>query len=385
MHKKSILLYIILLFLFPGVIHAQKTRVMSVIQMIDQGKYEEGRDAIELALWNEKTANWHRTHYTKGLLCQTAYEEGYKKKDSKLTGLYPDQLFLAHESYEKALELDVRGRTRTFIAQNYYRLSNDFRVMGSDHFKKGEYEKAFRAFEHALIVNNSELVKAPVDTNLVHNTAIAAYEAEMWDKAVLYLTGLHDVSHKPSSSLLLYEAHMHLKDTLRAEEVLEEALELYDYERQIVVYLINLLVRTDRSGLAIKVLDEALIRRPAEHQFYWARALIYRRLEEFDLAVRDFRKAIELKPEEATLYYHIGVIYYNRGIEIREAALGIHENERYLRLRDQAREQFLEALVWLEKSYELNPFDDRTISRLHQLYYQLQMKEKEEAMRLLLQ
>ena len=98
---------------------AQKSRVLAVFQMIDQGKYEEAREAIELAVWNDKTSRWYRTYYAKGLLCQTAYEEGYPKKDKKKTTLYPDQLYVAYASYEKALDLDNRKKlkdaTKRFI------------------------------------------------------------------------------------------------------------------------------------------------------------------------------------------------------------------------------------------------------------------------------
>jgi len=357
---------------------------MSVIQMMDQGKYTEGRDAIEQALWNEKTANWPRTHYTKGLLCQQAYEEGYKKKSSKLTGLYPDQLFLAYSSYEKALELDARGKFKQLISQKYYKLSNDFRQLGSDYFKKSMYEEALRAFEQALVINNSDLVTVPVDTNLVHNTALAAYEGEQWKKAITYLEGLHEVAHHPGNSLLLYQALLEEQDSVRAEEVLMEAVELHNYEKQVVVYLVNLLVQSERYEMALGVLDKAIVHRPDILQFQWSKGLVYRRMGEYDNAVLSLKKAIELDPEEAKLPYHIGVIYYNRGIELREESLKIKDNFRYQAVRAEAREQFLEAIVWLEKSYEMEPSDSRTISRLHQLYYQLQMKQKEESMKLLL-
>ncbi len=129
---------------------AQKTRVLSVIQMIEQGKYKEGKEAIELAIWNDKTSSWSKTYFVRGLLCQTAYEDGFEKNDAKKTGLYPDQLYLAYSSYERALELDVRQRHRSSISQQYYHLSNDFSKLGQKHFSNQEYDMALRAFEHAL-------------------------------------------------------------------------------------------------------------------------------------------------------------------------------------------------------------------------------------------
>jgi tetratricopeptide (TPR) repeat protein len=381
--KKSAI--IILMLGLAAVSYAQKSRVLSVFQMIDQGKYSEARDAIELAIWNDKTSRWPRTWYAKGLLCQTAYEEGIKKNDRKKTTLYPDQLYVAYDAYEKAIELDVRERLHHNISTHYYHLSNDFRKLGSDHFSKKEYEEALRAFEHALLIDNSKLVHAKTDTSLVYNTALAAYECENWEKAIAYLTGLHDAAHKPGTSLLLYQAHLENGDSTRAEEVLMEGVKLYKYETQVVVYLVNLFVQSERPDLAIKVLDEAIAARPGIYQFHWGRGLIYRRMGVYDKAIESFNHALELKPDEPTIYYHLGVIYYNQGVDLSDQALQVRNNDQYQALQEQSNEKFQEAVRWLEKSYELDPFDQKTISKLYQLYYQLQMKQKEEKMKLLME
>jgi tetratricopeptide (TPR) repeat protein len=362
----------------------QKSRVVSVFQMIDQGKYEEAKEAIELAAWNDRTSRWPRTYYAKGLLCQTAYEEGAEESDAKKTGIYPDQLYVAYDAYERALELDVRGRLNTAISQKYYPLSNDFLKLGESMFKKERYKDALRAFEHSLLINNSELVKARVDTNLVYNTAIAAYESEDWDKAIAYLTGLHEDAYRPVASLLLYRAHIKNGDTARAEEVLMESLELYHYQEQVVIYLVNLFVQMDRLDLAARVIEDAIVHDPENYRFLWGKALIYRRMGNDEEAAESFKAAMAKAPREAKIYYHLGVIYYNRGIDLREASLKIRDNEEYRRTRKLSREQFLEAVKWFEQSYELDPFNERTISKLYQLYYELQMKDKEESMKLLL-
>ncbi len=378
------IVFLMLLAVVPVTASAQKSRVLAVFQMIDAKKYEEAKESIELAVWNDKTSRWHRTYYAKGVLCQTAYEEGYKEKDTKKTGLYPDQLYVAYNAYERALELDVRGRLRTAVSQRYYLLSNDFRRLGVDHFKKRAFEEALQAFEHALLVSNSELINARLDTGLVYNAAIAAYESENWEKAIRYFTGLHDAAHAPGTSILLYLAYMESGDSVRAEQVLVEAEELYKYEEQVVVHLVNLYVRTNRMELAIQVLEDAINYRPENHHFLWGKGLVYRRMGNYEQAIEGFKEAMELAPRDPKIYYHLGVIYYNIGVELREASLNIGENEEYQAMRKQSREKFMEAVTWLEKSYEKDPYDEETISMLHQLYYQLQMREKEETMKLLI-
>jgi tetratricopeptide (TPR) repeat protein len=108
-------------------------------------------------------------------------------------------------------------------------------------------------------------------------------------------------------------------------------------------------------------------------------------MSEFDKAVESFKSAIKLAPDESEIYYHIGVIYYNRGIDLTEQSLKIGDSDEYHKIKSLAWEQFKEAVVWLEQAYEMDPYNEETISKLYQLYYQLQMKEKEESMRMLIE
>ena len=358
----------------------QKSKVMAVMQMIDNEKYDDAKEAIELAVLNDKTSRWPRTYYAKGLLCQTAYEAGVKKKDTKKTNLYPDQLFVAYNSYEKALELDVRERLHTAISQKYYLLANDFRTMGEELYKKREYLESLRAFEHALLIGESDLISAKTDTNLVYNAAMAAYESHNWEKAIEYLNGLHADAHSTTASLLLSVAYLQSGDTIRSEEVIMEGVELYQYEDSLVMYLVNQLVTSGRMEPAINAMDRAIEARPENFIFYWARGLVYRRMDNYDEAIKSFLKAAELCQDRPLLYYHIGLSYYNVGIDLHESALGITENDEYREIREQYLDIFREAVKWLKKSYELDPHNEEIISKLNQLYNQLQMKGEQESL-----
>jgi tetratricopeptide (TPR) repeat protein len=381
---KRILFITLIVLANPGV-SAQKSRVLSATQMIEQEKFDEAKEAIELAVWNDKTSSWARTYYVRGLLCQTAFEDGFEKREVKKTSLYPDQLYLAYSSYERALELDLRKRLQSTISQKYYHLTNDFQKLGQRHFLNSDYKEAFRAFEHAMLVNNSELIPEDIDTSLIYNTALAAYESKNWDKAIVYLGGLHEQGHNPATSLLLYSALVESGDSSRAEEVLLEGLEIYQYENQLVTYVINLYTETGRDKQALSIVQDAIKRNPENYRFLWARGLVYRRMGEREKAIESLKAALELAPDESRIYYHIGVIYYNMGIDLAEEALRISNIDRYLEVKAQTREHYVRAVYWLEKSYEMDPYEDEIISILYQLYNQLQMEEKEESLRNLLE
>lgn len=371
---------ILILLSFALTLQAQKSKVLAAKQMIDAGKFKEAKEEIELAVEHSKTASWPRTHYTRGLLCQTAYEQGTEKKDAKLTTLYPDQLYVAYDSYEKALELDVRERLHSQIRQKYFLLANDFRKTGEGLYSRKDYEGALRALEHALLIGESDLISARTDSSLLYNTSMAAYESRDWEKAAGYLARLHENAYSPSTSLLLSKAYLNSGDTVKSEEIMMQSLELYDFKDTLVLYVVDHLAAAGNMEMAVTVLDRSIEARPENYRFLWARALVYQEMEQYEESINSFLLAIELEEDDPELYYHLGVCYYNVGIDLRESALDITDNESYMEARELYLEKFREAVKWLESSYELDPYNENTVTRLQQLYYQLKMKEKQRSL-----
>lgn len=369
---------IALLLAFSPLVSGQKSRVLSAIQLIESAKYSEAKESIDLAVWNDRTAEWSRTYYAKGLLCQRAYEAGKEKKDEKLYTLYPDQLIVAYDSYEKALDLNPGNRIIKAIAKNYYGLANDFQTEGKEHYRAREYSQALEAFEHALLVTRSHLVSVKIDTSLVYNTALAAFQASNWEKAIGYLTGLNEDRYGPEAALLLYRAHLHQEDTLSAEEVLTGASDLYNSDEEIVLHLTDLLVSADRTEEAVTVLDTAAQRHPEDAIFPWTRGLVLEKTDRYEEAISSLDQALELAPDEAGIHYGLGICYYNLGVNDEERARRITDNRAYMKVMEEARNHFLKAVEYLENSRELDPGQPGIHSRLNLLYQHLQLEQTDQ-------
>jgi tetratricopeptide (TPR) repeat protein len=354
-------------------VQGQKSRVLSVIQMIESEKYKEAKTAIDQIIENPSTSEWARTYYTRGLLCQTAFEAGVEKNDEALTSLYPDQLVFAYVSYERAIELKPGNRVRSAISVHYYSLANDFKLLGKKQYQSREYAKALESFEHALIINNSPLVEISLDTNLIYNTALAAYESKNWEKAIHYLTGLNDQSFSPRTALLLYKAQLQEGDTLRAEEVLADAVERYLADEGIVLQLVDLLAGLGKMEEAVQYLDRAMALHPENYHFPWTRGLLFEKMGRYEEAIADLALASELAPEEAGIHYSLGICYYNVGVAITEASRSMASQQQYQESREEANRQFRMAIEQLEKTKELDPGHADANSKLMQLYQYLNL------------
>ncbi len=370
------LLSLIVLTSFFFVAKAQRSNVISLFQLIESEKYNEAKTAIEKAVDDEKTADWPVTWYTRGLLCQTAYEKGIEKNNKKHYELYPDQLYVAYESYEKALELDSRGRIEKQLPPLYVMLSNDFQQLGEKHFKARQYKEALRAFEQALQINQSPIISVETDSNLVFNTALAAYESKEWDKAINYLTRLNENSYSTNVSHLLFNVYLENADTIAAVQLLSEDINRYDDSQNLVLLLVDLLFQNDQTEKAVTLLDTAALRDTSNYIYPYTKGLVYQKEGEYNKAIEAYKSAVELAPEMTSIYTSIGTCYYNIGVEIEEEARTITNNRVYLEEKTKSEKEFASAIQWLEDAHELDPDNRAVIEKLYSLYKYLGITDK---------
>jgi tetratricopeptide (TPR) repeat protein len=209
---------------------------------------------------------------------------------------------------------------------------------------------------------------------------MAAFEGQNWEKAAIYLSVLHEAAYSPGTSLLLSEARLNTGDTLRGEEIMMHSLEQYQFPDTLVMYVVNYEVRAGNMDTAIGVLDKAIAAKPEHFRFLWARGLVYEEMNRHEEAIASFLQAAEYSEDRPLLYYHLGICYYNIGVDLRESALNITDKASYGRAREEYLEKFRDAVHWFERSYELDPHNENTVTRLRQLYYQLQLKDKQESL-----
>jgi tetratricopeptide (TPR) repeat protein len=365
---KRLLLLILIFFGCYLLSPAQKSKVLGVFQLIETGKYEEAKEEVEEAIDDKKTSQWHRTWYAKGLLCQKAYQKGVAAKDPKKYELYPDQLYLAFHSYRKAWSLDKRGKLDETLAPLYVQLANEFQALGAKHFRKGEYDKALKAFEEAIQVYQSPILPVRTDTNLIYNTALAAFESEEWEKAIGYLNKINKGNYSTNVPHLLYNVYLRNADTAAAETVLMEGIEHHEENEDLTLLLADLYFQTNEVKKAIDLLDNASSKNPSNHIFNFTKGLIYQKREHYQTAIDAYKEALTMAPDETKIYTNIGTCYYNIGVEIEKKARAITNNRAYLREKEKSAETFETAVTWFEKALKRDPENQYVITKLGDLY-----------------
>lgn len=349
----------------------QKSKFISVNHLIEVGNYKEARDVIEEMINNEETQQWPRTWYTRGMLAQTAPAKA---------DLYPDRHYVALESYEKARLLDNKGRLDKQLVPKYVLLANDFKKMGEKSYKSRKYDEALRAFEQALMIYESAVLSMPVDTHLIYNAALSAYEAKNHDQAVKHLSRLEEYSYSTNVTHLLFSTYMESADTTSAGKVLEAGIRKYEENESLVLLLTDHHFQTDNAEQALAVLDTAAGMDPANHVFPFTKGLIYQKTDQYQQAIESYQQALALAPEELMIHTNIATCYYNIGVEIEENARKITSNSQVLQEKERSAEAFRSSVTWLDKVWEQDPDDQTVIRRLYELYKVLNVGEKVKSM-----
>ena len=138
---------------------------------------------------------------------------------------------------------------------------------------------------------------------------------------------------------------------------------------------------------AIELLKEAISKDTKNESLYFALGNTYDNLrassenkagadDYFSLADIAYKKAIELKTDYADAYFNLGVMHFNRGAEMANAANMLKSQTEYDKAKLKFEEVFNTAKPYLEKALELNPKDYNTLTTLKQLYVRTGEKEK---------
>jgi tetratricopeptide (TPR) repeat protein len=354
----------------------QKSKFLTVSNLIDAAKFAEAKEVVEELVSDKESAKWARTWYLRGVLCQTAYHEGVKKNDKNLRELYPDQLFVAHRSFQRASSLDKAGRLDRQIATKYVLLANELQKIGEAEFKAKRFSESLRAFEHAFSITQSPILSMEIDQNLVYNTSLAAYESNDWEKAIKHLSILHKNKYSTNATHLLSNANLEKGDTIAAIKVLKEGVQYFDYNEDLVLLLTDLYYTNSETDSALKLLNDAIAKKPDTYKFYFTKGLVFQKNARYAEAIESYSSAIKLAPNSLPIYLSIATSFYNTGVEIEEKTRSITSSREVQEQKAKSSEAFDSAIEWLDKIYEKGTKDQDILYKSYELYRALRVNDK---------
>lgn len=380
--KRTTILFV-LLFAISSVF-AQKGKVTSALSYKEAGKLDKAVEAIEETIdaTNPKTegsVTWPRTWEVRGEI----YQAVFQTKDENYKKLSSDPLTVAYDSYMKALQLDDKDRFSKSVKIKLTLLIGDLTNQAVAGFNEEAYEKAMKSFEQIMAIEQTPVYKAEdpnaVDTVIIFNAGLAAYNAKQYDKAIEYYKQAAKYKYNGAKTYsLIANSYFQKKDTAGALQVLQDGLKEYSDNGILLVEVINVYLNANKIDAAMKYLDIAIAQDPKNASYFFAQGTLYDKLQKPEEASTSYLKAIEYKEDYFDAYYNLGALYYNKGVKQVDVAnlVPSSQPDKYELEKDKADIEFKKAIPYMEKAHEINPTDKFTLESLKTLYYRLKMLDK---------
>lgn len=291
------------------------------------------------------------------------------------TEVVPDAMQMAFESYSKAAEIDPKQAAK--MKGEVEKLMDMLRQFGDNDFSSGQYETAIEDFANVYEFSVSPLVNQP-DTLSVFNAGYVATLAEKYDEALKYLDLAEKQGYEGEDGELYYYRYLSYyfgkEDMAAAEAALRTGIQKYPANTRLIEALILLYTTTDQdASQMIPMVEEALQRDPDNHTLHFALGLINDRLGNFDQAIRQFRKASELNPQDYASIFNLGLTHIRQADAMVPEINAIPYNQTAL-IEEKTAEfnsLYRASIPYFEQAYALNPTERSVVDILRSIFFRL--------------
>jgi tetratricopeptide (TPR) repeat protein len=356
-------------------LEAQKGKVNSALNFIEQGSLDKAKENLDEAVKHAKSKDWPKTHYAIGRLAMASFESD----NSKFKNFYKNPLVEAYNAYERAIELDDKEATKRLLQVNntYAMLGNMFINLAVQKFQDEDYKAAMEAFDYNIKISESDVFIGLVDTGIIYNAGLAAYNGKLYEEAIDYFEICTESGYEGTSPYtLMYYSYIGLEDLESALEVLNRAFNKYPGDQDILLVLIQHYLDNDQTEEGLKSVAVAIEKDPENPSLHLAEGVFFMKLEDYSKAISALEKSVELDPEQFATQLNLGICYYNVAFEKYLESNEIMDVKKYNEAVEEVNVMFKKAVVPFEAAHKLNPEDIDTMKNLRELYYRLQMEEK---------
>lgn len=372
--KKITLL--LLAVIFSAAAMAQKGKITAAETFIREGAFDKAKVAIEEAIAHPKSMGLAKTYYVKGKLAQNAFDSG----DPKFMNLYPDMLMEAYNNFEKAIQLDPKLKN-TIIRDNAYALlGNSLLNDAINKFNEQDFKGAMKSFERNVMVSANEMYVGVVDTLVIFNAGLAAYNAELYEEAIAHFrtcteTGTEDT--KPY--IFISDSYLKMEDTLKAEAALMEGYQKYPDTLDIILQATQFYLDADKNDKAFEFVHKAMEKDPENHILYLVEGSLYMKTEDYPKAIESLKTSLSKKPDQFESNYNIGLCYVSISNNMLNEANLIADNKEYELAKGKAFDEMQKAVPFFLEAEKANPTSLATLEFLREIYLKLKMMPEFEA------
>lgn len=324
-------LLVSLLFCTAGVsVMAQKAKVNSADENLKKQDLEKAKADIDAALQNEKTKNDAKTWLVNGKILEAM---GTKQKSAALA-------LESYNAFKKALEIDPKMKEAVLEMNGpmfnvYATIAN----AGYGFLNEQKWDSSLVDFKHAFEIaefyNSKNLGSTiPTDTALTFYTGYAANQAKKNDDAFTYLKKAADLQFKgePALYVVLGQLYEEKGDQANWLKTIEQGKALFPKDKRFNDMEMAFYSKTGKTNELLSMLEKKMTDNPTDQAAVLDYAIRVDNLanprddkgndapkpanydELIGKAEAAYKKAIEMKPDDATANFQLGALYFNRAV-----------------------------------------------------------------------
>jgi len=387
---KNLLMIIAGVMIFSAT-YAQKGSVIKAEGLLNKADIAGAKAEIDIAVTVDKNIEKSRTWLIKGKI----YKEIALSQDPAVSGLMgtDDAIKEATAALQKSMLLEAQGSTNYNLAE--YEVEDfwsKFLNAGGEDYSAEDFAGSYQKFFKAAIIK-------PTDSLTLFYAGVAAQQAELNKEALAMYTRLIDQNDATEDvfSTVVYMERSENNDDVKALEVLQKAKAAYPYNADFMREEINILIAMKQADKAIEKLKSAVEMEPDNASLFLNLAVLYDNLGlestsnedlaaakgHFANAQTNYEKTISLDATNFVANFNLGVIWVNNAKEYYDKAramdLKTYQKEGG-KLVEEGDKTLSKALPYLETAHASNPSDCDVMRALMQVYTQLKQMPKGEAM-----
>ncbi|MFT5166296.1 MAG: tetratricopeptide (TPR) repeat protein [Saprospiraceae bacterium] len=317
---------------------------------------------------------------------------------------------IAYEALAKAIELTTKGSQKKKVLEALKIAQQNIANFGIMAYETASFDKAFTNFE--TVVKAHELIKAndgesTLDVeggfdNQLYLIGLAGLNAKKYEESKPYLVQLYDNNFDEPliySSLYSIDAE---NDREAAYKYLEAGRKKYPKDNNLLFEEINHFLKLGKLDELLGRLNTAIEMEPNNVSLYTTLGNVYDQLYQaeekvegggdeekkttyFAAALKNYNIAVEKDPKNVDATYSIGALYFNKAALVTQEMIKLNDDlskegmKKFNALKAQSNELFNQALPSFKKAENLNPDDLNTLIALKEIYARIDELEKSNA------
>jgi len=375
----------------------------------NENNLSEATDLINQALQDSVIASDRKVWITKGKIFNELANNEVKKKilNPNYKIAHPAVAINAFDALATAYEKCTKSRHKKEVLKLLQETENHLNNIAAYQFQDKNYAeayenfvrtcKAYHLFKDADKEADSRLADPKLRSEQKLYTGYAAYYGGKKDKAEHFFKELvENDTDQPFVYEALYNINIEKGNNDEAVKYLDEGRKAFPDDTGLLFAEINYYIKEGKLDILTDKLKKAIELDPNNVTVYTTLGSVYDQLhtkafeegdtvktkEYFDLAMKYFTKATEIDSINFDAIYSIGALYYNSAAnytkEINKYAndFSAAGTKRYDELKAQMLDLFDKALPYFEKAYSLNNNDLGVLQALSEIYARKDMLDK---------